>query len=76
MFHAAQHVLIEAEALQIVKIARRAIQQAHDEIRRVAENFGLDTYPNQLEIITAEQMMDAYHAMTDPTTVTAMITFA
>ena len=35
------------------------IEQAHNEIRRVAENFGLDTYPNQLEIITAEQMMDA-----------------
>ena len=36
------------------------IEQAHDEIKRVAANFGLDTYPNQLEIITAEQMMDAY----------------
>jgi stage V sporulation protein R len=36
------------------------IEQAHEEIRRVAENFGLDTYPNQMEIITAEQMMDAY----------------
>lgn len=36
------------------------IEQAHEEIRRVAENFGLDTYPNQLEIISAEQMMDAY----------------
>ncbi len=36
------------------------IEQAHEEIRRVAEGFGLDTYPNQLEIISAEQMMDAY----------------
>ena len=36
------------------------IEQAHEEVRRVAANFGLDTYPNQLEIITAEQMMDAY----------------
>ncbi len=36
------------------------IEQAHEEIRRVARDFGLDTYPNQLEIITAEQMMDAY----------------
>ena len=36
------------------------IQQIHTEIDRVAKNFGLDTYPNQLEIITAEQMMDAY----------------
>ncbi|QAU34988.1 SpoVR family protein [Janthinobacterium sp. 17J80-10] len=36
------------------------IEQAHEEVRRVAEKFGLDTYPNQLEIISAEQMMDAY----------------
>ncbi len=42
------------------------IEQAHDEIRRVAENFGLDTYPNQLEIITAEQMMDAYASVGMP----------
>ncbi|WP_019142254.1 SpoVR family protein [Noviherbaspirillum massiliense] len=42
------------------------IEQAHDEIRRVAENFGLDTYPNQLEVITAEQMMDAYASVGMP----------
>ncbi len=36
------------------------IEQAHEEVRRVAEKFRLDTYPNQLEIISAEQMMDAY----------------
>lgn len=36
------------------------IQQYYDEIARIAENYGLDTYPNQLEIISAEQMMDAY----------------
>lgn len=36
------------------------IEQAHEEVQRVAKNFGLDTYPNQLEIISAEQMMDAY----------------
>ena len=24
------------------------------------DHFGLDTYPNQIEIITAEQMLDAY----------------
>ena len=36
------------------------IEEIHLEIKRVAESFGLDTYPNQLEIITAEQMMDAY----------------
>lgn len=42
------------------------IEQAHEEIRRVAEGFGLDTYPNQLEIITAEQMMDAYTSVGMP----------
>jgi stage V sporulation protein R len=42
------------------------IEQAHDEIRRVAQNYGLDTYPNQLEIITAEQMMDAYASVGMP----------
>ncbi len=35
--------------------------QAWDkEIARLAQDFKLDTYPNQIEIITAEQMMDAY----------------
>ena len=42
------------------------IEQAHREIRRVAKSFGLDTYPNQLEIITAEQMMDAYASVGMP----------
>ena len=42
------------------------IEQAHEEIRRVAQSFGLDTYPNQLEIITAEQMMDAYASVGMP----------
>jgi stage V sporulation protein R len=36
------------------------IENYHRVIRATAERFGLDTYPNQLEIITAEQMMDAY----------------
>ena len=30
------------------------------ELARVAESYRLDTYPNQIEIISAEQMMDAY----------------
>ncbi len=30
------------------------------EIARVAASYKLDTYPNQIEIISAEQMMDAY----------------
>ena len=35
--------------------------QAYDrEIARLANDFKLDTYPNQIEIISAEQMMDAY----------------
>lgn len=32
------------------------------EIKALAEEFGLDTYPNQIEIISSEQMMDAYAA--------------
>ena len=42
------------------------IEQAHEEIRRVAEGFKLDTYPNQMEIITAEQMIDAYTSIGMP----------
>ncbi len=42
------------------------IEQVHEQIRRVAGNFGLDTYPNQLEVITAEQMMDAYASIGMP----------
>jgi spore cortex formation protein SpoVR/YcgB (stage V sporulation) len=30
------------------------------EIARVAAHYGLDTYPSQIEIITSEQMIDAY----------------
>ena len=29
------------------------INDYHDVIRRTAQSYGLDTYPNQLEIITA-----------------------
>ena len=36
------------------------------EIARVAANFGLETYPNQIEVITAEQMMDAYSTVGMP----------
>jgi hypothetical protein len=42
------------------------IEQYHDVIRDTAQRFGLDTYPNQLEIITAEQMMDAYASVGMP----------
>ncbi|SHG81468.1 SpoVR family protein [Ferrimonas marina] len=36
------------------------------EIARVAEHYRLDSYPNQIEIITAEQMMDAYASVGMP----------
>ena len=36
------------------------------EIGRVAAQFELDTYPSQLEVISAEQMMDAYASVGMP----------
>ena len=42
------------------------IERYHAEIARVAKNFGLTTYPVQLEIITAEQMLDAYSSVGMP----------
>ena len=36
------------------------------EIGRIARGYGLDTYPHQIEIITAEQMMDAYASIGMP----------
>ncbi|MCZ8109152.1 MAG: SpoVR family protein, partial [Burkholderiales bacterium] len=36
------------------------VERYDREIGRIAARFGLDTYPNQIEVITAEQMMDAY----------------
>jgi spore cortex formation protein SpoVR/YcgB (stage V sporulation) len=43
-----------------------AIDAYHAEIARVAEFFRLDTYPAQIEVITAEQMMDAYASVGMP----------
>ena len=41
--------------------------QAYDqEIARIAKDFKLDTYPNQIEIISAEQMMDSYASVGMP----------
>ncbi|MCG8519861.1 SpoVR family protein [Marinobacter xestospongiae] len=37
-----------------------------EEIAKCAEEFGLDTYPNQIEVISAEQMMDAYSSVGMP----------
>lgn len=36
------------------------IQRYDEVIARTAHAYGLDTYPNQIEIITSEQMLDAY----------------
>ncbi len=42
------------------------LQDYEREIARIADNFGLDTYPNQIEIINSEQMMDAYASSAMP----------
>ncbi len=42
------------------------LERYDDEIGAIAADFRLDTYPNQLEIITAEQMMDAYSSVGMP----------
>jgi stage V sporulation protein R len=42
------------------------IETYFDEIRRTAQRFGLDTYPVQLELISAEQMLDAYASVGMP----------
>ncbi len=36
------------------------------EIKRIAEFYNLDTYPNQVEIINSEQMLDAYSSIGMP----------
>ncbi len=37
------------------------IQHCYDAIKRIAvDELGLDTYPNRIEVITAEQMLDVY----------------
>jgi len=43
------------------------IERYEDEIGKCAAEFGLDTYPNQIEIITSEQMLDAYSSTGLPT---------
>jgi stage V sporulation protein R len=43
------------------------IQRYDEEIGRIAHDvYGLDTYPNQIEIISSEQMMDAYSSVGMP----------
>ena len=36
------------------------LERYDKEISRIAGGYGLDTYPNQIEVITSEQMLDAY----------------
>ncbi|WP_347332019.1 SpoVR family protein [Marinimicrobium locisalis] len=38
------------------------VQEYDRAIAGIAQEFGLDTYPNQIEVISSEQMMDAYSA--------------
>lgn len=42
------------------------LEQYQFEIARIAEHYRLDTYTNQIEVITAEQMMDAYASVGMP----------
>lgn len=42
------------------------LEQYHVEIKRVAQHYRLDTYQNQIEVITSEQMMDAYSSIGMP----------
>ncbi|WP_066959264.1 SpoVR family protein [Microbulbifer sp. Q7] len=42
------------------------IQEYDREIALLAKEFGLDTYPNQIEVISSEQMMDAYSSVGMP----------
>src|SRR5437899_461440 len=40
------------------------LQRIHDACEEIARSeLGLDIYPNQIEVITAEQMLDAAHAL-------------
>ena len=42
------------------------LKEYQQQIARVANFYGLDTYPNQIEMITSEQMMDAYASVGMP----------
>ncbi len=42
------------------------IERYEREIGRLAADYRLDTYPNQIEIVSAEQMMDAYASIGMP----------
>ncbi|NVK24828.1 MAG: SpoVR family protein [Gammaproteobacteria bacterium] len=42
------------------------LEDYQTEIARVAKHYALNTYPNQIEIITSEQMLDAYSSVGMP----------
>jgi stage V sporulation protein R len=43
------------------------LQRIHDACEKIARSeLGLDVYPNQIEVITAEQMLDAYSSVGMP----------
>ena len=43
------------------------VQRCHDAIAEIAtKELGLDTYPNQIEVISTEQMLDAYSSIGMP----------
>lgn len=42
------------------------IQEYDRAIADIAKEYGLDTYPNQIEVISSEQMMDAYASVGMP----------
>ena len=42
------------------------LQRYDSEIARIAAGYGLDTYPNQIEVISSEQMIDAYSSVGMP----------
>jgi spore cortex formation protein SpoVR/YcgB (stage V sporulation) len=45
----------------------QTLQRIHDACGEIAKSeLGLDTYPNQIEVITAEQMLDAYSSVGMP----------
>ena len=45
----------------------RTLQRIYDACEQVArDELGLDVYPNQIEVITAEQMLDAYSSVGMP----------
>ena len=42
------------------------IERYNHEIAKIAQEYQLDTYPNQIEIISSEQMLDAYSSVGMP----------